>query len=384
MSETGSRLRRLGCRACCTEHDADRLRGVCGTCGHTLFAEYDLDGLDGRAWWRDVQARAPGLWKYRELLPVRDDRSIVSLGEAEGPLLPLGDDDRNPGIELWAKDDGVLPTGSFKARGMTVAVSRARELGASRLFAPSAGNAGLALAAYGARARLPVAVFLPERADASVAEAVGRYGAEVVRVGATIRESGEEARRRESARAFDMSTMREPYRVEGKKTMAFEIRERFGEERMPEAIVYPTGGGTGLVGLAKGFEELRSLGLLEKVPRLISVQADGCAPVVRALRDGAARVSAWEDATTVAPGLLVPAPFSSERVLEAVRRTGGTGVTVPDESILAARGELARRYGLSVSLEAAAPWAAVPQLRSSGAIRDGERVLLYLTGRGAL
>jgi threonine synthase len=266
---------------------------------------------------------------------------------------------------------------------MTVAVSRARELGAARLFAPSAGNAGLALAAYGARAGLPVAVYLPERAETAVAEAIARYGAEVVRVGATIREAGEEARRREAKRAFELSTLREPYRVEGKKTMGFEIRERFGADRMPDAIVYPTGGGTGLVGMWKGFQELRSLGLLEKVPRLVAVQSETCAPVVRALRDGSVRVTPWTDATTVAPGLLVPAPFSSERVLEAVRATRGVGVTVSDEGILAAQAELARRFGLSVAREAAATWASLPELAGSGAVRSGERVLLYLTGRAA-
>jgi len=383
MSSTGSRLRKLSCRACCAEYAPDELRGVCATCGHTLLAEYALEGLDGRAWWREVSSRAPTLWKYRELLPVRDDRAIASLGESEGPLLALGDRPGPFGLELWGKDDGVLPTGSFKARGMTVAVSRARELGATRLFAPSAGNAGLALAAYGARAGLPVSVYLPERCEAAVVEGVSRYGAEVVRVGATIREAGEEARQREAKRAFDLSTLREPYRVEGKKTMGFEIRERFGADGMPDVIVYPTGGGTGLVGLWKGFQELRSLGLLEQAPRLVAVQSETCAPVVRALRDGSARVTPWTDARTVAPGLLVPAPFSSERVLEAVRANHGAGVSVSDDQILAAQGELARRFGLSVAREAAAPWAALPELASSGAVRSGERVLLYLTGRAA-
>ena len=382
VSATGSLLRTLLCRACRTEVEPDAPVGVCPTCGHTLFAQYAWDRLDGKRWWGDVRQRPPTLWKYRELLPVREERSVVSLGESEGPLLRLSDGTDHPDLELWAKDDGGLPTGSFKARGMAVAVSRARELRIRRLFAPSAGNAGLALAAYGARARIPVTVYLPESVDPRVLEGLARYGAHVVRFGATIREAGAEARRRESDRSFDLSTMREPYRVEGKKTMAFEIVERFGPSRMPDAIVYPTGGGTGLVGLWKGFEELRSLGLLERSPRLIAVQPTGAAPVVQALREGTSSVSPWTATKTVAPGLAVPAPFASERVLEAVRATGGTGVTVPDEEILAAQRTLAKRHGLSVSLEAAAPWASVPELVRSGAVREGERVLLYHTGRG--
>jgi len=381
MAATGSLLRSLRCRACCNDVSPDSLRGVCPTCGQTLFAGYALDQMDGRQWWGEVRGRAPTLWRYRELLPVRGDRAVVTLGETEGPLLRL--DGAEPSdVEVWAKDDGGLPTGSFKARGMAVAVSRAVELGARRLFAPSAGNAGVALAAYGARARVPVVVYLPESADERTVAAVERYGAAVARFGATIREAGEEARRREGGRGFDLSTLREPYRVEGKKTMAFEIAERFGPEQLPEVIVYPTGGGTGLVGLHKGFEELRALGLVSRSPRLIAVQSEGCAPVVRALQQGAPRVTPWENTTTVAPGLAVPAPFSSERVLEAVRATGGTGIAVSDAEILAAQATLARVHGLSVAVEAAAPWAALPALRRAGAIRAGDRVVLYHTGRG--
>ncbi len=379
MSSTGSLLRALSCRACCGEVAPSALVGTCPTCGSALFAEYDLDRLAGTAWWREVAGREPTLWKYRELLPVQDTRSVVSLGEREGPVLRLVRGVE--GIELLAKDDGGLPTGSFKARGMTMAVSRAVELGARRLFVPSAGNAGIALAAYAARAGLPATVYLPEGADARSVEAVERYGAEVVRAGATIREAGAEARKREAGRAFDLSTLREPYRLEGKKTMAFEIAERLGRDGMPDVIVYPTGGGTGLVGMQKGFTELARLGLLARGPRLVAVQARGCAPVVKALQENATTVTPWPDPETIAPGLAVPAPFASERLLEAVRESRGTGVAVTDEEIVAAQRSLARDQGLAVALEAAAPWAALPALRASGAIRAGERVLLYLTGR---
>ncbi len=379
MSSTGSLLRALSCRACCGEVAPSALVGTCPTCGSALFAEYDLDRLAGTAWWREVAGREPTLWKYRELLPVQDTRSVVSLGEREGPVLRLVRGVE--GIELLAKDDGGLPTGSFKARGMTMAVSRAVELGARRLFVPSAGNAGIALAAYAARAGLPATVYLPEGADARSVEAVERYGAEVVRAGATIREAGAEARKREAGRAFDLSTLREPYRLEGKKTMAFEIAERLGRDGMPDVIVYPTGGGTGLVGMQKGFTELARLGLLARGPRLVAVQARGCAPVVKALQENATTVTPWPDPETIAPGLAVPAPFASERLLEAVRESRGSGVAVTDEEIVAAQRSLARDQGLAVALEAAAPWAALPALRASGAIRAGERVLLYLTGR---
>lgn len=276
-----------------------------------------------------------------------------------------------------------MPTGSFKARGMTVGVSRARELGLRDLYVPSAGNAGTALAAYSARAGLTARVYLPERTPLPMKRAVRSYGAEVVEVPGTIREAGEHARSREKSRgSFDMSTLREPYRVEGKKTMGFEIVEQAGPEELPDAIVYPTGGGTGLVGMAKAFRELRSLGLLDRTPRLYAVQPEGCAPVVRALSEGAPEVTPWPAPATIAPGLLVPAPFSSERILEAVRETRGGGATVGDREILTAMRDLATQYGISASPEAAATFAALPKLEKSGALRSGDRVLLYVTGTG--
>ena len=276
-----------------------------------------------------------------------------------------------------------MPTGSFKARGMAVAVSRARELGLRELFVPSAGNAGTALAAYSARAAISARVYVPERTPGPIKQAIRSYGAELVEVPGTIREAGEAARAREKGRgSFDMSTLREPYRVEGKKTMGFEIVEQSGPNGLPDAIVYPTGGGTGLVGMAKAFRELSSLGLLERVPRLYSVQPMGCAPVVKALAEGSAKVAPWPNPTTIAPGLLVPAPFASERILEAVRDTRGGGVTVTDAEIVGAMRGLARDHGVSASPEAAAPYAALPHLLKSGAIRTGEHVLLYLTGTG--
>ena len=266
---------------------------------------------------------------------------------------------------------------------MAVAVSRARELGLRELFVPSAGNAGTALAAYSARAALTARVYLPERTPGPMKRAVRWYGAHVIEVPGTIREAGEAARSREKARgSFDMSTLREPYRVEGKKTMGFEIVEQTGSDGLPDAILYPTGSGTGLVGMAKAFRELGALDLLDRTPRLYAVQPEGCAPVVRALADGASKVTPWPDPTTIAPGLLVPAPFSSERILEAVRESRGGGVTVRDSEIVGAMRDLATRHGISASPEAAAPYAALPKLLKGGSLRPGERVLLYLTGTG--
>jgi threonine synthase len=382
VTATGSRVSHLSCRACCTDLPVDRPAGTCTSCGGALFAEYALGEFDGKGWWARVRERDRTLWRYRELLPVADDRHIVTLGEGGSPVVELAPPEGDT-VRLLAKDDGGLPTGSFKARGMAVAVSRCVELGLRDLFVPSAGNAALALAAYGARARRRVRVYVPDGTLPSLLESCREYGAEVRTRPGTLREVGAAARAEERGTGgFDLSTLREPYRVEGKKTMGLEIVEQCEDDRMPDVVVYPTGGGTGLVGMHRAFETLRALGLLERFPRLVAVQAEGCAPVVRALRDGATGVAPWSDPTTVAPGLLVPAPFAGERILEAVRATKGTGATVSDRAILDAMRRLRQQQGLSVSPEAAAPFAALPDLIRSGAIRSGETVLLYLTGTG--
>jgi threonine synthase len=383
VSETGTLLTLLECRACCSQVDPDRPVGACPTCGQTLLATYRWEALAPDGMRRRWAEREASLWRYRELLPVRRSEFVTTLGEGFSPVLTLGESPDAPGVRLLLKDDGQLPTGSFKARGMAVAVSRARELGLKELYVPSAGNAGIALAAYCARGAVRARVYLPERTAPAVAETCRAYGADVVAVPGTIREAGAAAREAERGRgSFDMSTLREPYRVEGKKTMGLEIFEQLKDGDWPDAIVYPTGGGTGLVGMDKAFEELRSLGLLERAPRLIAVQPEGCAPVVRALRDEATQVTPWESPWTIAPGLLVPAPFSSERILEAVRRTRGGGSTVPDEAILDGMAALARRHGVSASPEGAAPYAALPELLRTGLVRAGETVLLYNTGTG--
>ncbi len=383
MSETGSLLVGLVCPACGTAVDHRQPVGTCPSCGGTLFAEYDLDRLDGRTWLRSLRDRPARLWRYRELLPVGRADAIVSLGEGGSPIFPLGAIPEAPDLTVVVKDDGGLPTGSFKARGMTAAVSRAKELGLRELYVPSAGNAGVALAAYGARAGMRVRIYLPERTPTPQRNACSSYGAEVRSVPGTIREAGETARTTEKGRgSFDVSTLREPFRVEGKKTMGLEIFEAGGNDGLPDAILYPAGGGTGLIGMEKAFSELARIGLLHRIPRLYAVQPDGCAPVVRALAEGAERVTPWADPHTVAPGLLVPSPFASERILAAVRSTKGGGVTVTDGEIVHAMRQLAERHGVSASPEAAAPYAALARLRARGDLRPGETVLLYLTGTG--
>ncbi len=384
MTETGSLLASLDCRACCSSFDPDRAMGVCPTCGHTLFATYSLDRLGRGRWWNELGRRPPTLWRYRELLPVRRFDSVVTLGEGGSPTLALGEVPEAPGVDVFVKDDGGLPTGSFKARGMAVAVSRAKELGLKDLFVPSAGNAAVALAAYAARGGLHARVYLPERTPGPMVQQCTLYGAEVVRVPGTIREAGDAARTAERGRgSFDLSTLREPYRLEGKKTMGFEIVESARDgSGLPDAILYPTGGGTGLVGMKKAFDELAHVGLLDRIPRLYAIQPEGCAPVVRALKEGAARTTPWPEARTIAPGLLVPAPFASERILEAVRTSHGGGLTVSDRAMVESMRALAARHGLSASPEGAAPYAALGPLVARGEIRAGERVILYATGSG--
>ncbi len=380
-----SYLLRLECSHCQQAHDARLRQTVCRGCGSALRAVYDLPRLrkdHPEPPWAD---RAPGLWRYEELLPLEQPTEAVRLGETQSPILTLDPPEGGADLRVLMKDDGVLPTGSFKARGMALAVSRARALGLRSLYVPSAGNAGVALSAYGARAGLRVRVYLPESTPASVGRRCAEFGAEVVSVPGTIADAGRAARAREPPESFDVSTLREPYRWQGKKTMGLELFDQFGPDRRPGAILYPTGGGTGLVGLWSAFEELRSLGWLTgPLPRLFAVQPERCAPVVQALKSGAEEVTPWPQPETVAPGLLVPSPFSSRAILGAVRASGGGGITVPDAEILRAQAELRHRQGVSVCPEGAATWAALPRLLAEGRLGSHETVLLYNTGSGLL
>ena len=379
-----SALSHLECSECGRRHNADRLQTVCSRCGSPLLARYDLELVRRTLAPQAVRARARGIWRWEELLPVRHPKHWLTLGEGDTRLLPIPSLAHQLGMEATAvKDESGNPTGSFKARGLAVAVSRAVELGARELCIPTAGNAGGALAAYAARAGCPAWVFMPRDAPMANQLEIQRMGAELVLVEGLISDAGrlaaEQARKR---RQFDLSTFREPYRLEGKKTMGFELFEQF-DGRLPDVILYPTGGGTGLIGMWKAFAELEQLGWIDaRRPRMVSVQAAGCAPIVRAIRENREVPSAWENAATVASGLRVPAPFAGRLILRSIRESGGTAVAVTDDEIMQAQGELARSEGLLAAPEGAATWAAFKKLRADGWLTPGQRVVIFNTGTG--
>lgn len=329
------------------------------------------------------------MWRYHELLPVRAPEAVLSLGEGMTPLLtlphlaPAGLEDQ---VRLLVKDEGLNPTGSFKARGMAAAVSRAIELGVRGLVTPSAGNAGAAMAAYAARAGVPSYVALPEDTPGPYIEQARRYGAEVELVRGLISDAGQVAARVAHERGwFNLATLKEPYRAEGKKTLGLELAEQLNWH-LPEAIVYPAGGGTGIVGMWKAFQELQELGWLRdpRLPRLIMVQAAGCAPLVRAWQTGKEEAEAWsaEEAKTQAMGLRVPAAIGDRLILQAVRASGGTALTVSDAAMTRMSAYAARRAGIWTSLEAAATLAAYHELLEQGVLAVDTQTVLFFTGSG--
>jgi threonine synthase len=374
----------LECSQCGTGYDADRLRNVCPGCGMPLLARYDLEAARRALAPADLLGRPTSLWRYGELLPVRDPACRLTLGEGMTPLLPLERLGASLGVrELLAKDEGCNPTGSFKARGLCLAVARALELGAKAVAIPSAGNAGSALAAYAARAGLPATVVLPRDVPPIIALEAEVLGATVQLVDGLITDCARVVRAGVAeGRWFDCSTLAEPYRLEGKKTMGYELAEQL-DWQLPDVILYPTGGGTGLIGMWKAFDELEALGWIgPERPRMVSVQSNGCAPIVRAFQQGRTRAEPWEAAATLAAGLRVPAALGDFLILETLRASGGTAVAVSDQAILADVYELGRREGLFVAPEAAATVAALRQLVAGGWIGPHERVVLFLTGSG--
>jgi threonine synthase len=384
-SEMASYLIGLECSDCGAVHEADTAQHLCA-CGGVLMARYDLARL-AREVERAIVAGRPwsnGLWRYAELLPVEKASERVMLGEGATPLLELNWLSTELGCDVWLKDEGLNPTGSFKARGAAVGVSSARALGALTLALPTAGNAGVAWAAYGARAGLPVVVAMPKDAPALTRRAVALYGARLHLVDGLISDAG--AWVAEGVREqgwYDASTFKEPYRLEGKKTLGLEIAEQM-DWQPPDVILYPTGGGVGLIGLWKAFEELRALGWIaadRPPPRLVAVQAAGCAPVVRAWETQAERVVFWAGAETIAAGLRVPGPLAGRLMLRALRETAGNALAVTDDEIRSAVGELVR-LGHWVSPEGAALLPAVRHLRAADWIRADERVVLLNTGSG--
>ena len=381
-----SYLATLICTACGQEADTDLPQGICRACGKVLFATYDLASLKSAMPKPAFEGRSWDLWRYRELLPIRDAVYSKSLGEGATPLLPLRIDGGLTRGELWIKDEGRNPTGSFKARGMAVAVARAAELGISEIALPSAGNAGSAAAAYAAAHGLACHVAMPADAPSVNVAEVAAYGAELIVVDGLIDEAGRLIRERAATDGwFDLSTLREPYRVEGKKTMGFELAEAggWGDSWCPDVVVFPTGGGTGIVGMWKAFAELAELGWIgDRRPRLVVVQATGCAPLVEAFDQGADHGEPWIGAQTIAAGIRVPSAIGDYLVLRAVRESGGTALAVTDEEIIAAQETLARQTGIYAAPEGAATYAALPHLLDIGFLRGDERVVLFNTGMG--
>jgi len=382
-----SQVSHLECSLCGLRYETGQILNLC-PCGGTLFVRYDLAAV--RNSWRkeDLRGARPDLWRYLPVLPVRSAESIVSLGEGMTPLLRTRRLGAAVGAEqLWVKDEGLNPTGSFKARGMTTAISMARELGIRKIAIPSAGNAASAAAAYAAAAGMDVHIFMPSDVPQANYIECKALGAHVTLVDGLISDCGRiVAERKEQEGWFDMSTLKEPYRVEGKKTMGYEVAEQFGWE-LPDAILYPTGGGVGLIGMWKAFDELEQLGWIDgkrggKRPKMIAVQAEGCQPVVDAFVHGRDRTEFWKDATTLASGLRVPKPFGDSLILDAVRASGGTAIAVSDEEILDAGIELASLEGMFAAPEGAACVAASRRLLGNGFLLPSDRIVLYNTGSG--
>ncbi|MBV9896859.1 MAG: threonine synthase [Chloroflexi bacterium] len=385
-----SYLTHLECTACGLRHDADRLQTVCTACGKVLFARYDLDGVRESVRPGDFRQRRWDMWRYAELLPIRHAANVISLGEGMTPLVRVRHEvAASLGLqrgELLLKDEGQNPTGSFKARGLSAAVSRAKELGATSIALPSAGNAGGAAAAYAAAGGLSCHVAMPcdvpelNRVEAEV------FGAEVTLVDGLISDAGRVIREQAPANGwFDVSTLREPYRQEGKKTMGIELAEQggFGADCLPDVLIYPTGGGTGIVGMRKAFDELEALGWIgAHRPRMVVVQSEGCAPIVRAFENGERFAEPWQNAQTIAAGLRVPAAIGDYLILDAVRDTSGTALAVSEEAIREAQLEMGRVTGVYAAPEAAATWAATRKLLASGWLGGTERVVLFCTGMG--
>lgn len=379
-----SALATLDCPRCGERFDPQELHNRCA-CGSPLLASYDLETVAAVVDPVAIATRAPTLWRYRELLPVSDPARIISLGEGFTPLLPLP---ASLGFDrLLYKDEGSNPTGTFKARGAACGVSRAAELGARHLALPTAGNAGGAWACYGAAAGLPVHVAAPADAPAVNLLECEAYGAEVSRVDGLISDAARVTAEGVSRHGwFDVATLHEPYRVEGKKTLGFEIAEQLGDGlrwRMPDAIIYPAGGGVGIIGIRRALGQALALGWAAgDLPRLMVVQAAGCAPIVRAFEEGAGTTRPWTGARTLAAGLRVPDPLGGGLVLEAIRATGGTAVAVEDTAIVDALLRLARQTGILAAPEAAATLAGADALAERGELARDEEVVLVGTGTG--
>ena len=385
-NESHSHLADLKCSKCGARFNADELQTVCTKCQGVLLAQYSLEEVRteiGREVFRD---RPRNMWRYRELMPVRKTENIVTLGEGCTPILKLSRLGSELGMKrLLLKDDGMIPTGTFKARGLSAAVSKAKELGVQRIAIPTAGNAGGAVSAYGAKAGMETFVFMPKDAPhANKAECLV-HGAKLYLVDGLINDAGRiVAEGKKSMSWFDVSTTKEPYRVEGKKTMGLEIAEEMNWT-LPDVILYPTGGGTGIIGMWKAFDELEQLGWVNgPKPRMFSVQSEGCAPLVKAYREGREVCDFWANARTEAAGLRVPKPYADYLILRILRESQGGAVSVSEKSIFEAQRRLASTEGIFAAPEGAATIQGLSELLDSGEIDKSDNVLLYNTGSGIL
>jgi threonine synthase len=378
-------LTELECSGCGKKYSADKVHTYCPDCQSPLLVRYDLPAVRGKVDRDAIRQRPGGMWRWRELLPVKREENIMYLGEGDTALLQVPRIGAELGLEhLFVKDESKNPTGSFKARGLAAAVSKAKELGIRKVIIPTAGNAGGAMAAYAARANIQAIIFMPKDTPRANIEESRIAGAEVVLVDGIISDAAGMAG--EKARAegwFDLSTFKEPYRVEGKKIMGYELAEEFGWT-LPDVILYPTGGGTGLVGMWKAFAELEELGWLQNArrPRMVAVQSDGCAPVVKAFEAGAAFCDFWTNAHTLASGLRVPKSFADALILEDLRASAGTALAVSDAEILEAQRDLGRMEGIFAAPEGAATLAALRKLVRAKWVSPQERVVLFNTGSG--
>jgi len=378
-------LSHLECGLCGERLDADKLWNLCPACQKPLLVRYDLDAAKAGFARGLLAGREPTMWRYRELLPLRDNKFKLSLGEGFTPLFQASRLEREIGHgPLYIKDEGLNPTGSFKARGLAAAVSRAYELGVKAVSIPTAGNAGCAMSAYAALAGLEAHVFMPADVPRPFVNECRVLGAQVTLIDGLITDCGKAAREGvERHGRFDVSTLKEPYRIEGKKTMGYEVAEQLGWT-LPDVIIYPTGGGTGLVGMWKAFAEMVTLGWIgSKRPRMVTVQAEGCAPMVKAFHEGREFAEMWPNARTIADGMRVPAAVGDFLILRALRESGGTAVAVPDAEILGSTYIMGKTTGIWPAPEGGATLAAFLRLKNEGWIRDGESVVLFNTGSGA-
>jgi threonine synthase len=379
-----SKLTYLECSKCGEHYDADQVQTVCRKCGKPLFARYDLEAAKETMTKRELVGRVSSMWRYREILPVRKNENVVTLGEGWTPLTPTSRLGETLGLSnLLVKDEGIIPTGSFKARGLSAAISKAKELGIKRVALPSAGNAAGAMAAYGARAGLEVYVFMPEDAPKVNAVESDVVGAKVVYVKGLISDAGKLVKDGIPEMGwFSVATLGEPYRVEGKKTMGLEVAEQL-DWKLPDVIIYPTGGGTGIIGMWKVFDELEEMGWIgSERPRMVSVQAEGCSPIVKAYREGKKESEFFENAQTVAAGLRVPKALGDYLILRAVRESKGTAIAVTDDELIADVRLISRLEGIFACPEGAATISALRRMIEAGEVDRDEQVVLFNTGSG--